>query len=82
MISTVLLIGIVILMAAVIGPWALKLATQVSEEARQDAEMDLICRQTAYIFDSDYGNSGVAWNFSGTNGTVSAKIINTGSKNL
>ncbi len=82
LISTVLLIAIVILMAAVIGPWALKIATRASDSAGTNVEQDLICRQTAYVFDSDYGNSGVAWNFNGTNGTVSAKIINTGSQNL
>lgn len=82
LISTVLLIGIVILMATVIGPWALRIATEASEGAKTDVERDLICRQTSYVFDSDYGNSGVVSNFSGTNGTVSAKIINTGSQNL
>ena len=82
LISTVLLIGIVILMATVIGPWALRIATEASERARTDAELDMICRRTSYAFDSDFGNSGVVSNFSGTNGTVSAKIINTGSQNL
>ncbi len=82
LISTVLLVGIVIIMAAVIGPWALRIATEASEGARTDVEKELICRQTAYSFDSDYGNSGVVWNLSGTIGTVSVKIINTGSQNL
>ena len=82
LISTVLLIGIVILMATVIGPWALKIATEASQGAGGDVEQELLCRQTAYAFDSDYGSSGVAWNFSGTNGTVSAKIVNTGSQNI
>ncbi len=81
-ISSVLLIAIILLMAAVIGPWAIKLATEASEGAKQDVEQDLICRQTGYVFDSDYGNSGVTWNFNETNGTVSAKITNTGSQNL
>jgi len=82
LIATVLLIGITVLMAVVIGPWAIKLATTASEGATTSANQDMICRQTAYAFDSDYGNSGIAWNFSGTNGTVNVKITNTGSWNL
>lgn len=81
-ISAVLLIGIVIMMAVVIGPWAIKIATEASEGATSDVNRDLICRGTAYSFDSDYGNSGVAWNFTGTTGTISAKVKNTGSQNL
>jgi len=82
MISTILLIGIVVLMAAVIGPWIMKIATDASNAAGNSANTDIICRQTAYAFDSGYGNSGVAWNFTQTNGTLSAKIINTGTQNL
>lgn len=82
LISTVLLIAIILLMAAVIGPWALRLAIEASEGASADANQNLICRQTAYAFDTDYGSSGVTWNFNGTNGTVSTRIINTGTQNL
>jgi flagellin-like protein len=82
MIATVMLIGITILMAMVIGPWAMKLATDASNAATNSANQDMICRQTAYAFDSDYGNSGVSWDFNGTNGTVNVKIVNTGSQNL
>lgn len=81
-ISTVLLVAIVLLMAVVVGPWALKLALEASGGATQDVERDLLCRQTSYAFDSDYGNSGVTWAANQTNGTVSAKITNTGSQNL
>jgi len=82
LISTVLLIGVTITMAVIIGPWAIKLATDTSQGATNSANQDMTCRQTAYFFDSDYGNSGVSWYFNGTNGTVSVKIINTGSQNL
>ena len=81
-ISTILLIGIVVLMAAVIGPWVLNLATTASQGAGNDVNQDLICRGTAYAFDSDYGNSGVSWDFNGTNGTMSVKVVNTGTQNL
>jgi flagellin-like protein len=82
LIATVLLIGITILMAVAIGPWAMKLATDATQGATNSANQDIICRSAAYGFDSDYGNSGVSWNFNGTNGTVTVKIINTGSQNL
>ncbi len=82
MISAVILILIVIAMAAVVGPWALDLASEAATGAGGTAEQHLICQQTAYDFDSDYGINGVDWNFTGTNGTITAKIINTGSQNL
>ena len=82
MISTILLICIVVLMAAIVGPWMMKLASDASQSASNDANQEMICRGTAYAFDSDYGSSGVSWNFTGTNGTISAKIINTGTQNL
>ncbi|MCK5020455.1 MAG: type IV pilin [Candidatus Peribacteraceae bacterium] len=81
-ISSVMLIAIVILMAAVIGPWAMKIATDTADRTTDDVNRDLICRNTAYSFDSDYGSSGVDWLFNGTNGTISAKISNTGAQNL
>jgi flagellin-like protein len=81
-IASVLLIGITVLMAVVIGPWAIRIATDAAQSAAKDANQDMICRATAYGLDSDYGSSGVSWNFSGTNGSVSVKIINTGSRNL
>ena len=67
LISSVLLIAIILLMAAVIGPWAIRIATEAAGGATTDVNQDLICRQTGYSFDSDYGNSGVAWNFNQTN---------------
>ena len=82
LISTVMLISIVVLMAAVVGPWAMKLASDTSQSASNTANQEIICKGTAYAFDSDYGSSGAAWNFSGTNGTLSVKLINTGTQNL
>ncbi len=82
LISTVLLILIVLLLATTIGPWMLDLAKKTSTGINRDINQDLVCRQTSYDFDSDYGNSGVSWDFSSTNKTVSAKIVNTGMQNL
>ncbi|NIP40946.1 MAG: hypothetical protein GTN39_05520 [Candidatus Aenigmarchaeota archaeon] len=82
MIAAVILILIVIAMGAVVGPWVLNLASEAAGGAGGTAQQQLICQKTAYDFDSDYGNSGVDWNFTGTNGTVTAKIMNTGSQNL
>jgi flagellin-like protein len=82
LIASVLLIGITILMAAIIGPWAIKLATTASEGAANNANQDMICRQTAYAYDGDFGVSGAAWNFSAAGAYINVKIINTGSQNL
>ncbi len=81
-ISVVILILIVISMAAVVGPWILELAGETAGGAGGSATQQIICQRTAYDFDSNYGTSGVDWNFTGTNGTITAKIVNTGSQNL
>jgi len=82
MISAVILILIVIAMSAVVGPWIIEMAKNAAEGSGEDAEQQLICQKTAYDFDTDYGISGVDWNFTGTNGTISSKIVNTGSQNI
>jgi len=82
LISTVLLVGIIVLMATIVGPWMVNIATQTSQSSGQDVEQDMICRRTSYDFDGDYGNSGITWTANQTNGTVTAKIINTGTQNL
>lgn len=82
MISAVILILIVIAMAAIVGPWVLNIATETAGGAGQTTEQQIICQRTAYDFDTDYGINGVDWNFTGTNGTITTKIINTGTQNL
>jgi FlaG/FlaF family flagellin (archaellin) len=81
-ISAVILILIVISMGAVIGPWIMRMASELAEGTGETAQQQLICRETAYDFESDYGVNGVYWDFNGTNGTITAKITNTGSQNL
>jgi FlaG/FlaF family flagellin (archaellin) len=80
--SAVLLILIIMGVASVVGPWMLDLATKASEMERDRLESELICKQTGYDFDSDYGTSGVDWNFTGIGGSVTAKIVNTKTQNL
>jgi FlaG/FlaF family flagellin (archaellin) len=82
MISIIILIGVVVVMAVVVGPWAMKLASKTAEGTEENVNQELICRGVAYAFDTDYGVSGVLWNFTDTKGTISAKIINTGTQNL
>ncbi len=82
LISGVLLILIVIGVSAVVGPWIIQLSQESSEQSGSQVSQTLICQQTAYTFDSTYQNSGAYWNISGTNGTISAKIINTKIQNL
>ncbi len=81
-ISAVIVILISLSMAAIVGPWAMDLATESSEKSGERINQDIICQQTGYTFDSDYGTSGVDWNITGTTGTMTAKITNTKMQNL
>ncbi|MEM5871377.1 MAG: hypothetical protein QW051_00725 [Candidatus Aenigmatarchaeota archaeon] len=82
MVAAVLIIGITISLALVLGPWMVKLATKTSENVETEVNQEFLCRGVAYGFDTNYGVSGVAWNFSDTPGEISTKIINTGTQNL
>jgi flagellin-like protein len=82
LVSSVIVILIVLALAAFIGPWLISLTQQVSDDETRRVEQELICRQTSYDFDSDYGNGGITWNFTNTTGVMSAKIINTGNRNI
>ena len=82
MIAAVVIILIGLGMAAIVGPWALNLATESSSDSGQAMNQNIICQQTGYTFDSDYGVSGVDWNITGTIGTMTVKITNTKIQNL
>ena len=81
-ISSVILIMIILMLAAFVGPWMISLTQNVAEEEGNRIDLELICRQTSYDFDSSYGNSGFTWNFTNTTGVMSTKITNTGSRNI
>ena len=81
-ISSVLLIMIILAIASFVGPWMISLTQDVTEEESNRITNELICRQTSYDFDNNYGSNGFTWNFTGTTGVMSTKITNTGNQNI
>lgn len=77
-ISVVILIALIFTIAAVVGPWMYELTTRTTNETGSDVERELLCRNTAYDFYTDYGTHGVSWN----NTQLKVRIVNTGSVNL
>jgi flagellin-like protein len=82
LVSTILVIAIIVVIAGMLGPWALNFAGRKVNNTQTDTENRITCQNTAYDFDTSYGNSGTEWDFSGTNDYLRVKIINTGSVNL
>jgi len=82
LISTVIVVLLAFSIAAVISPWAFRLVTKVTNQTESDTNMQLRCQNTAYDFDTNYGTMGLTWNFSGSDDTLTAKIVNTGNINL
>ena len=81
-ISFVILITLVFFIATIVTPWTYNLAKNLTTQTGSSALSDIQCRNAAYDFDTNYGNYGVLWNFSGVNDTLSVKIENTGTINL
>jgi len=81
-ISAVIVVAIVFAIAALSTPWMFEITQNATNQTQIYQETSLLCQNTAYDFDTDYGTYGVSWNFSGTNDTLDVKIINTGSTNL
>lgn len=82
MISAVMIIIISFALISFIAPWAFELARQQTNQTGSYADQQIICRNTAYDFDTNYGTNGVNWTSTGTNDNLTAKITNTGSQNL
>jgi hypothetical protein len=82
LISTVFLIVVAIGIGAVIAPWALNLATSTSNQTSTNIDTQLVCQNAGYDFDSNFASNGLLWNFSGTNSTLIARVVNTGTLNL
>jgi len=80
--STILVISIIVVIAGIIGPWALNLARNQANSTGQNANSQITCQSTSYDFDSSFGSNGVEWDFSGGSDWLRAKIINTGTINL
>jgi len=82
LLSTIIVIGLIVVIAGLVGPWAINFAGRQVNNTGGKADNQITCQSTAYDFDSSYGNSGVDWDFSGTSDWLKAKIVNTGQINL
>ncbi|MCJ7817061.1 MAG: hypothetical protein MUP55_04355, partial [Candidatus Aenigmarchaeota archaeon] len=82
LLSAIIVIGIIVVIAGLVGSWALNFAGRQVNNTGGNVNNQITCQSTAYDFDSSYGNSGVDWDFSGTNDWLKAKIMNTGQINL
>jgi len=81
LISTILVISIIFVIAGIVGPWAMNFAGRQANNTAGNTDNKITCQSTTYDFDSSYGNSGVDWDFSGTD-WLKAKVMNTGTVNL
>lgn len=82
LISTVTVILLVFLIATAVTPWALDLTRDMTNSTEFTADEQIVCQGTSFDYDSNYGSSGISYNFTGTVDSLQAKIINTGSQNL
>ncbi len=82
LISAVMVILIAFALSALIAPWAFEIARQQTNQTGGYAEQQMICQNTAYDFDTNYGTNGVNWTSTGTNDNLTVKIVNTGYQNL
>jgi len=79
-IATVMLILIVTVIAATVGPWMLNLARDTTNQTSTDTDTALRCQNTAYDFDTDYATNGINWTPSQSE--LKVKITNTGTINV
>ncbi len=79
-ISVVILIVVIFSIAATVGPWMYNIVTTTTNQTSTDVDMQLLCQNTAYDFDTDYATFGVNW--SESSNILTVKIINTGTINL
>jgi hypothetical protein len=82
LLSTIIVIGLIVVIAGLVGPWAINFAGRQVNNTGGKVDNQITCQSTAYDFDSSYGNSGVEWDFSGSSDWLKAKIMNTGQINL
>ncbi len=83
LISATIIIVLSISIASVVAPWMYELVMTTTTETGNTTATQVRCRSAGLDYDSDYGNYGVDWNFTG-NGTdyLRAKVINTGTLDL
>ena len=73
LIGAVMLISIIIVLGAMLGPWIIKLAQESVNNSGNDVDREIYCRDMSYDF---YG-SGLEWDFSGSD-YLRAEIKNYG----
>lgn len=79
-ISFVILVGLALTLAALIGPWVYRMATDRASASDNQTTTTIKCGEAGYDFVSSYGTSGVIWN--STANALWAKIKNTGNTML
>ena len=84
LISTVIIIGISLVIATFVVPWAYDLAVSTSNTTATETDLQIKCQNAGYDFVTSYGTNGASANFSGTSGAdiLSVSITNTGTINL
>ena len=82
LVSAVLLIMVTFSLAVIIIPWMIDMALTTTNETGSVIEQKVFCNKLAYDFDSEYGDNGIIYNFTGANGTIKFKLINTGLVNV
>lgn len=81
-VSMVVIVVLVFIVAGIVVPWYYNLARSITNSTGTSALRDVECSSAALDFDTSYGNSGVSWNFTGANDTLSVKVVNTGTITL
>lgn len=82
LLSTIIVIGLIVTIAGLIGPWAMNFSKRQVNNTQGNVDNQISCQNTAYDFDASYGSNGVDWDFSGASDWLKAKVVNTGSINL
>ncbi len=82
LISTVIVIGIVFAIAAMVSPWMLEFVSDTTNQTSENAGREIKCGNAAYDFVTSYGSYGVDWDFSTINNSLGARIRNTGTVTL
>ncbi len=82
LVSVVVVIVVVMAIGAFVSPWAFNLVRTSTNQTASDTDVQLLCQNVGYDFDNNYGTNGLVWNLTGTNTTLKAKILNTGTINL
>ena len=83
LVSVVILVVISISIASLVAPWMYELVTTTTNETSTSAQQQIKCRSAGMDFDSEYGQYGVDWNFTGNESDwLEAKVVNTKNINL